>query len=87
MTQQAILSFENAFTELLDKHAPTKKKALRANNKPYVFKRMRKTIMKRSELATKFRKVQLRKTVELTRSKKIIAANYIRRKGENSTQI
>ena len=48
------LSFENTFTELLDKHAPTKKKTLRANNKPYVSKSMQKANMKRSELATKF---------------------------------
>ena len=49
-------TFENTFKELLDKHAPTKKKTLRANNKPYVSKSMQKAIMKRSELVTKFRK-------------------------------
>ena len=44
--------------------------------------------MKRSELAAKLqKKVQLRKVVELTRSKIVIAANCVRRKGENSTQI
>ena len=50
------LSFENTFTELLDKHAPTKERTLRANNKRYVSKCMQKAIMNRSELATKFRK-------------------------------
>ena len=38
------LSFGNTFTELLDKHAPTKKKTLRANNKPYVSICMRKLL-------------------------------------------
>ena len=49
-------SFEDTFTALLDIHAPMKKKILRANEKPYVTKAMRKAIMKRSELATKYRR-------------------------------
>ena len=49
-------TFENTFTSVLDKHAPLKKKLLRANEKPYVTKNMRKAIMKRSELATKYRR-------------------------------
>ena len=40
---------------VLDKHAPLKQKTLRANNKPYVTKNMRKAIMRRSELATRVR--------------------------------
>ena len=47
--------FEEIFENVLDKHAPKKTKIIRANNKPYVTKAMRKAIMKRSELATKFR--------------------------------
>ena len=43
-------SFEDIFENVLDKHAPKKKKAQRANSKPYVTKAMRKAIMKRSEL-------------------------------------
>ena len=38
----------------LDAHAPQKKKVLRANQKPYVTKRMRKAIMLRSQLENKF---------------------------------
>ena len=41
--------FETAFSRALDKHAPEKKKSVRANNKPYVSKAMRVAIMKRSE--------------------------------------
>ena len=47
-------SFEAIFDNVLDKHAPKKRKAIRANSKPYVTKAMRKAIMKRSELATKY---------------------------------
>jgi len=48
-------SFEEIFENVLDIHAPKKAKVSRANNKPYVTKAMRKSIMKRSELATKYR--------------------------------
>ena len=47
--------FEKTFFEILDKHAPMKKKYVRANHKPYVTKAMRVAIMKRSELTTKYR--------------------------------
>ena len=42
--------FENAFLETLNKHAPIKKKMLRANHAPYITKALRKVIMKRSYL-------------------------------------
>ena len=44
--------FENIFTNILNRHAPLKTKFLRANNKPYVSKELRKSIMKRSHLKT-----------------------------------
>ena len=81
------LSFENTFTELLDKHAPNKKKTFRANNKPYVSKSVRKAIMKRFELATKFRKSPTEENSRAYKNQKNIAANYIKRKREKSTQI
>ena len=53
--------FEDIFLEMLNKHAPIKKKKLRANHVPYMTKALRKAIMKRSELETKYVK---RKTDE-----------------------
>ena len=50
--------FEKIFLELLDEHAPIKKKFLRANNAPYMTKALRKAIMKRSELKSKYFKNQ-----------------------------
>ena len=47
-------SFEEIFENVLDTHAPKKTKVLRANDKPFVTKAMRKAIMKRSELSTKY---------------------------------
>ena len=42
--------FDKVFLEVLDKHAPRKKKILRANHSSYVSKALRKAIMKRSYL-------------------------------------
>ena len=52
---QQYCTFEHIFMNVLDQHAPNKKKMVRANNKPYVTKAMRKAIMIRSALANKFR--------------------------------
>ena len=49
-------SFEKIFLEVLNTHAPCKKKVVRANQKPYVTKKLRKAIMKRSYLENKYYK-------------------------------
>ena len=41
---------------VLDEHAPVKQKTIRANHAPYMTKALRKAIMKRSELRTKYYK-------------------------------
>ena len=43
-------SFENVFIGVLNRHAPIRKKVIRANHVPYVTKALRKAIMKRSQL-------------------------------------
>ena len=43
-------SFEENFLGVLNKHAPLKKKVLRANHAPYVTKALRKAIMTRANL-------------------------------------
>jgi hypothetical protein len=42
--------FEENFLEVLNKHAPIKKKVVRANDKPFMTKTLRKAIMRRSAL-------------------------------------
>ena len=49
-------SFESIFLKVLDKHAPLKKKIIRANHVPYMTKALRKAIMKRCELESKYYK-------------------------------
>ena len=48
--------FEEIFFKILEKHAPAKKKVVRANDKPYMTKALRKAIMLRSSLRNKFLK-------------------------------
>ena len=53
---QDLDSFNEIFHGVLNTQAPFKKKVVRANQKPYVTKRLRKAIMKRSHLENKFYK-------------------------------
>ena len=46
--------FETEFLNVLNNHAPQKKKVLRANHVPYMAKPLRKAIMKRSQLENKY---------------------------------
>ena len=45
--------YELKILDTLNKHAPLKKKTIRANHKPYVTKQVRKAIMKKTQLANK----------------------------------
>ena len=47
-------SFETAFDRVLDKHAPVKKKYVRANDKPFMTRALRKATMLRSMLRNKY---------------------------------
>ena len=47
-------TFEEIFINVLNKYAPLKKKFLGANHAPYMTKTLRKAIMRRSQLQTKY---------------------------------
>ena len=51
-------SFETTFNRLLDKHAPIKKKYVRANDKPFMTTALRKAVMLRSRLRNRYNKNQ-----------------------------
>ena len=54
-------NFQNILCEVLEKHAPLKKKYLRANNSPFMTKQLRKIIMNRSRCKNAYFK---NKTIE-----------------------
>ena len=50
--------FENIFLSTLNLHAPLKKKIIRENHAPYMTKALRKAIMRRSQLQSKYYKTR-----------------------------
>ena len=63
-------SFETTFIEVLNKHAPLKKKLFRANHAPYITKTLRKAIMRRSQLETKYLKTKTQTDLKLYKKHK-----------------
>ena len=77
-------SFESVFLNLLNKHAPLKKKFVRGNQATYMTKQLRKAIMRLSELESKFLKIALLKIELNSKNKRVFVANFIT-KNENSS--
>ena len=73
--------FEQIFLEVLNTHAPIKKKLFRANHVPYKTKALRKAIMKRPEFESKY--VKNKTNENLKSSRGISAVNYIKNRGQN----
>ena len=76
--------FEKLFLKALDKHAPVKKKVVRANHAKYISKPLRKAIMKRSYLEKIYLKKRQRSHWRNIRNKKTIAVGCIKKKENNS---
>ena len=62
-------SFHETFTSLPHQYVSIKKKILRCNNNLYMTKTLRKTIMLRSKLKTKYNKTDQLKTWIITKAK------------------
>ena len=78
--------FEKIFLEVLDKHAPVKKKYIRTNHAPYMTKVLRKAIMRRSQLENKYQKYRSDEYKLLLRSSEISVARYTKKKEKNTFQ-
>ena len=76
-------SFDDIFNKVLNKHAPIKTKLLRANHKPYVTKAMRKAIMKRSNLATKYRRTPTDENLRAWKKHKNYCSNLYKKERKN----
>ena len=71
-----MLSVDQIFLNVLDKHAPLKCNLLRANHSSYISKPLRKAIMKRYYLEKVNRKNKLKKALKHIKSRKTFAALY-----------
>ena len=65
-------SFENMFLSTLNLHAPYKKKIIRGNHAPYMNRQLRKAIMKRNELQTKYYRTKANLEFEAFKNKEIM---------------
>ena len=63
-------SFIPTFIEVLNKHALLRKKFLRVNHAPYITKTLRKVIMRRSQLETKYLKTKTQTDLKLYKKHK-----------------
>ena len=62
--------FEDTFMKALNRHAPLKKKFVRANEVRYMTKALRKAIMKRSELESKYLKNKSHQNMKIYKKQK-----------------
>ena len=67
--------FEVTFLRVLEKHAPMKQKVLRANDKPFMTKVLRKAIMRRSALKNRYLKEKSDESLKAFKKQK----NYTKR--------
>ena len=72
------LSFENTFLDTLNHHVPLKKKLLRANLAPYATKSLQWSIIRRSNLQTKYFKTRTLESLKKIQKKKNLV-DYIKK--------
>ena len=72
--------FENIFLQVVNAHAPVKKKIQRFNNNPFMTKQLRKAIMHRSRLEYVFNKNCLPKTWNNYKKQRNFCENLLRKK-------
>ena len=78
-----MLCLRSCFFKVLDKHAPVKKKVIRANHAKYISKHLRKAIMKRSYLEKVYFKKQTTQSLERYK-KQTIAVDCIKKREKTS---
>ena len=74
--------FDQIFLNTLDKHAPMKRKLLRANHSSYISKPLQKAI-RRSHLEKFNIKTNRKKALKHIRNRKTFAADCIKKKGND----
>ena len=71
--------FNQTFLNVLNKHAPLKKKQLRANHASYMSKSMRKAITRRSYLENVYFKKRTGNSLRAYKKQKIIVAGFTKK--------
>ena len=79
--------FQNLFLRVLNIHAPSKVKYVRANEVPYMTNTLRKAIMTRSRLENKYRKTKSLEHKETLKNIKTTVIGYIRENEKNIMKV
>ena len=69
-------SFQDTFLRVLDKHAPMKKRYIRANDSPFMNRTLRKAFMLRTRLKNRYNKNRTANNWDAFRRQLIFALNY-----------
>ena len=70
-------SFQEAFTNVLHKHAPIKERILRYNNNPSMTKRLRKAIMLRSKMKNIYNEKHTQESLNSYKKQQNFCANLL----------
>ena len=76
----------DTFMKTFNRHAPMKKKFVRANEVPYMTKAQRKEIMKRSELESKYLKNKNYQNMKIFKKQKNFCSNLYKKERNNGQQ-
>ena len=79
--------FEKVFLDVLNRHAPLKKKVVRANHAPYITKTLKKAIMERSYLERVYFKKKAQDSLTKFKKQRITAADFIKKRGKNISKV
>ena len=77
---ESCIKFDEVFMKVLNRHAPLKKKVLRPNHSSCISKKLRKAIMTNLILRKSILKKEQINLLEPTKSRKIIAVDFVRKK-------
>ena len=74
-----LVEFANTVLSILDKHAPIKRKYIRANNSIFMTKKLTAAIMQRSKLRQKFSKERTNDSKNLCNRQRNLCVNLLRK--------
>ena len=74
-----LVEFTNTVLSVLDKHAPIKRKYIRANNSAFMTKELRAAIMQRCKLRQKFLKERTNDSKHLYNRQRNLCVNFLRK--------
>ena len=79
--------FHKMFMNVLDKHAPMKKKIVRGNNAPFMTKVLSKEIMRRSKLKNNLNNIPTEDNRSLYKKRINLRVNLLKKKRKKITTI